>query len=36
MADYIQRRGVSPADEAIIRAWIAELPDDIGIVEREI
>lgn len=36
MADYIQRRGVSPADEAIIRAWIAKLPDDIGIVEREI
>ena len=36
MADYIQRRRISPTDAAIIRAWIAKLPDDIGIVEREV
>ena len=33
--DYLQRRGVSTADEARIRAWLAGLPDEIAIIERE-
>lgn len=36
MADYIQRRRISPMDAVSIRAWVAKLPDDIGIVEREV
>ena len=32
---YLGRLGTSPEDEAKIRAWLAQMPDDIAIIERE-
>ncbi len=35
LADYLQRRGIGAADEARIRAWLACMPDEVAIIERE-
>ncbi|CAI7998144.1 hypothetical protein GBAR_LOCUS2336 [Geodia barretti] len=35
LADYIGRRGIGAEDEAAIRRWMANLPDNIAIIERE-
>ena len=32
---YLERRGISADDEAKIRAWLAQMPNDIAIIERE-
>ena len=31
---YLRRRGASADDEAKIRAWLAQMPNDIAIIER--
>lgn len=35
LAAYVARRGISAADVAKIRAWMAPMPDEIGIIERK-
>jgi hypothetical protein len=35
LADYIGRRGIGAEDEATIRGWMANMPDNIAIIERE-
>ena len=35
LADYLQRNGTSAADEAIIRAWLSRMPDEVAIIERK-
>ena len=35
LADYIGRRGIGAEDESTIRRWLANLPDNIAIMERE-
>lgn len=35
LAAYVARRGISAADVAKIRAWMASMPDEIGIIERK-
>ena len=35
LADYCQRRGIGAEDEARIRAWLAQMPDEVAIIERE-
>ncbi len=35
LADYIARRGISAEDVEKIRDWMAPMPDEIGIIERE-
>ena len=35
LADYIGRRSIGAEDEAAIRRWMATLPDNIAIRERE-
>ena len=32
---YLGRRGTSADDEAKIRAWLAQMPNEIAIIERE-
>ncbi len=32
---YLERRGISADDEAKIRAWLAQMPNHIAIIERE-
>ena len=34
LADYVGRKGINPDDEARIRDWLAQLPDNIAIIER--
>ena len=34
LSSYISRRGIDSEDAAKIRAWIAPMPDEIGIIER--
>ena len=33
--DYVGRRGIGGAGETTIRRWLANLPDNIAIIERE-
>lgn len=35
LVDYIERRGVEAEDEATIRRWMANMPENIAIIERE-
>lgn len=35
LVGYVERRGLEAEDEAIIRRWLANLPDNIAIIERE-
>ena len=35
LADYLERREIRAEDEAKIRAWLALLPDNIAIIERD-
>ena len=35
LADYRERRGISAEDEARIRAWLAQMPDEVAVIERE-
>ena len=35
LADYVQRRSVSAEDAAQIRSWLANMPDEVAIIERE-
>ena len=35
LVDYVTRRGIGAEDEAAIRRWMANLPDNIAIIERE-
>ncbi|MDE2788189.1 MAG: hypothetical protein OXL37_16235 [Chloroflexota bacterium] len=35
LVDYVTRRGIRTEDEAIIRRWMADMPDNIAIIERE-
>lgn len=35
LADYCQRLGIGAEDEARIRAWLARMPDEVAIIERE-
>ena len=35
LSNYIARRGISEEDGSKIRAWMAPMPDEIGIIERE-
>ena len=35
LVDYIGRRGIGAEDETIIRRWMANMPDNIAIIERE-
>ena len=35
LRDYIARRGISAEDVAKIRAWMKQMPEEIGIIERE-
>ena len=35
LADYLERRGISSEDEFKIRAWLAQMPDGVAIIERE-
>ncbi len=35
LANYVERRGVGAEEEAKIRAWLGQLPDNIAIIERE-
>ncbi|MDE2685006.1 MAG: hypothetical protein OXI54_12775 [Chloroflexota bacterium] len=34
LANYVERRGVGAEEEAKIRAWLGQLPDNIAIIER--
>ena len=34
LADYLERRQIGAEDEAKIRAWLGQLPDNIAIIER--
>ena len=35
LADYLERRGIGAEDEVKIRAWLAQMPDGIAIIEQE-
>ena len=35
LADYVARRGIGSEDEAKIRAWLAQMPEEIAIIERK-
>lgn len=35
LANYIERRAICAEEEAKIRAWLGQLPDNIAIIERE-
>ena len=35
LVDYVTRRGIRAEDEAAIRRWMANIPDNIAIIERE-
>ena len=35
LAEYIGRKGIDADDKARIRDWLARMPDDIAIIERE-
>lgn len=35
LADYCRRRGIGAEDEGRIRAWLARMPDEVAIIERE-
>ena len=35
LIDYVARRGIAGEDEATIRRWMSNLPDNIAIIERE-
>lgn len=35
LANYVERRGIGAEEEAKIRAWLGQLPDNIAIIERE-
>ena len=35
LAEYVRRKGVGAEDEVRIRGWLALMPDDVAIIERE-
>ena len=35
LVGYVERRGLEAEDETTIRRWLANLPDNIAIIERE-
>ena len=35
LIEYIGRKGIDADDEVKIRAWLAQMPHDIAIIERE-
>ncbi|MYC07581.1 MAG: hypothetical protein F4X57_10505 [Chloroflexi bacterium] len=35
MSAYAQRRNISTEDEAQIRAWLDNMPEEVAIIERE-
>ncbi|MXZ92261.1 MAG: hypothetical protein F4W95_01510 [Chloroflexi bacterium] len=35
LADYVERRGIASEDEVKIRAWLAQMPDAIAIIELQ-
>ena len=35
LANYVERRGIGTEEEAKIRAWLSQLPDNIAIIERK-
>ena len=35
LANYVERRGICAEEEAKIRAWFGQLPDNIAIIERK-
>ena len=35
LVGYVERRGLATGDEVTIRRWLANLPDNIAIMERE-
>ena len=35
LVGYVERRGLDAEDETTIRRWLANLPDNIAIIERE-
>ena len=35
LSDYCRRRGIGAEDEGRIRAWLAQMPDEVAIIERE-
>ena len=35
LVDYIGGRGIRAEDEATLRKWMANMPDNIAIIERE-
>ena len=35
LVDYVTRRSIRAEDEAAIRRWMANIPDNIAIIERE-
>ena len=35
LAQYVQRRCIGEEDAAQIRSWLASMPDEVAIIERE-
>ena len=35
LVQYLQRRGINEEDAARIRSWLANMPDEVAIIERE-
>jgi hypothetical protein len=35
LAEYVSRKGISAEDEEEIRTWLAQMPDQVAIIERE-
>ena len=35
LIEYVERRGLGAGDEVTIRRWLANLPDNIAIIERQ-
>lgn len=35
LVQYLRRRGINSEDAARIRSWLANMPDEVAIIERE-
>ena len=35
LVDYINRKGIGAEDAAKIRTWLAQMPDEVAIIERD-
>ena len=35
LVQYLRRRGINAEDAARIRSWLANMPDEVAIIERE-